>query len=228
MATQADFLTVLERHRVASVSQLSVLLSTSPQMIRRWVRASDVRVLAGLAGRGRPEQWITLRSYKADTLAHDWHVTAVAVQVVELTKTYPEYSYSFLPAAFPGLVPDLAFVLSRGSRSCLFFVEVDMGTEPLTRRGAGSDLLGKLWRYLELRATNRYHHCILSSTTRLHGFRVLLVGLFGGRLTEVCRSVQKLPGNFVWVETRNNSESHHFHDRVWLKGGVGAPQALRP
>ncbi len=227
MANQADLAQTLAEYSVASISQLAVLLSTSPAQVRRWVRIStDVRILAGLPGRGRPEQWICLKGFRGRAHAHEWNLTQFAVELSKLCRAMPNLSWTRLAASFDGLVPDLSFVLTSAVRqkSLLFFVEIDCGTEPVRRETAGTDLSGKLARYLDVRATNRYLGTLANTGLACRGFRVLVVTPDVKRSNQARRLTCGLRGDFIWVTDRARLGESGMAAKIWTAGGQDEPR----
>jgi hypothetical protein len=193
-------------------------------MVRRWVRTCPrTRVFAGIARRGRPEQWVALKGYRGNALAHEWHVTQVAVELVKLCGGAPDLSWTPLAAPFGGPVADLSFVLTSKARkkSLLFFVEIDCGTEPVRRVSSGTDVGKKLTRYMESRATGRYCLVLENTGFSCRGFRVLIVAMDAKRGDQLRRLARSLPGDFIWVTDMAQLAEDGMAGRIWTTGRNG-------
>lgn len=221
MAQKADLTRILSQYSVASVSQLATLLSTSPQIVRRWVRTcGDVRTFAGIANRGRPETWVALKSYRGSALTHEWHVTQFAVELARLCRAAQELSWTRIPGLVDGLAPDLSFCLRSIQREnpILFFTEIDRGTEPIRRAGAGTDLERKLERYVELRTTNRYRTVLDEDLQACRGFRVLFVTPDANRRKQLEALIRDFAGDFIWVTDFRQLAEKGVAGRIWTTG----------
>lgn len=217
MACSTDLIRLLRSHRVASVSQLAFLLNTSPQMVRRWVRAAGkaVRVSGGMAHRGRPEQWVSLAERRVAAPLHEWLLTNVSVELTRLTRARPAFEFTVAEPQGGDLCPDLTFSLRHQGMALLFFVEVDCGTEPMARSGCGSDVASKFERYVELRATDKYHAIGSSLGVTARGFRVLVVATSERRCGQLSRLASQFPGEFIWTTTSALLEREGIGGSIW-------------
>ena len=121
------------------------------------------------------------------------------------------------------LFPDAVIAITDTSapKTVLLFLEVDMGTEPVLRKGrAGSDIAGKLQRYQSCFRTGSYkaYERVLDAT--LKGFRVLFLTNTTTRFSELCRVVHSAaPAQFVWATTGAQMATHGISGSIWAKGG---------
>lgn len=236
MPIREQVLSVLDERRVASISQLAALVSTSPAMVRRWVRrlVSERKIVlhAGLRYPrrvGRAERWISPRNYRGNASSHDWHVTEFAAQLADLRKRSSDLELSFLPGRFAEMVPDLGFAISNQSigKSLLFFLEMDCGTEPAIRNSIGTDIRQKFARYLEIRAEGRYLNALVGSTFRCRGFRLLFMAQSAARRERISALARSCPGTFIWLSSWDRLQTQGIAGRIWDRGGVtGAPESI--
>jgi hypothetical protein len=111
------------------------------------------------------------------------------------------------PAGVISRVPDAVFALSRGSRTALFFLEVDRGTEVIGHPERGLSKIARF--YSALLADGRYQRYAddMGATEPFRGFRALLVLPSDRRLRnarELCGMRPDVPGparRFIWLAT---------------------------
>ncbi len=118
--------------------------------------------------------------------------------------------------------PDGAFRITDTDRksSLLFFLEVDMGTEPLVRRGQGGrDICTKIVNYQALIASERYK--ILERVWRCEfsGFRLLFLTNTVERMSALCRLAQAMsPSNFIWATDQERMFDRGLGSDIWARG----------
>ncbi|MBT3379355.1 MAG: hypothetical protein HN742_26385 [Lentisphaerae bacterium] len=119
--------------------------------------------------------------------------------------------------------PDGAFALTHeeAGRSLLFFVEIDMGTEPLVSQAPDtSDIAGKVTNYRTYLGTKGYKRHEKTFATSLNGFRVLFVTNTSKRRAQICKTVAGLPpSDFVWVTDQDRLFKHGPAGGIWHRGG---------
>jgi len=123
-------------------------------------------------------------------------------------------------------IPDAAICLSHKetSRSLLFFLEVDLGTETIADpiKASSRDLRRKIIvyrNYLGRHGYRRYTKTELFNTT-LRGFRLLLVAHTEARAEALSRLVNAMqPSDFVWVSDLPMIRRLGFAGNVWTRGG---------
>jgi hypothetical protein len=121
------------------------------------------------------------------------------------------------------LRPDAILVLTHrpSSRSLLFFVEVDMSTEPrVSPSGKPNDIRMKLVKYRTALARRLYKSCEQITGTTFNGFRVLFVANTQARSAEICRLVEEMaPMDFVWVTDHGRLQNAGLGGPIWHRGG---------
>lgn len=149
-------------------------------------------------------------------LTHHALVTDFRLWLHEAATSAPEFSTHFLSSAPPrgegrraalplpsgrAVLPDGAFVLTRGDRHALFLLEVDRGTEPLTGRHPSS-LARKLAAYRDAYDAQAEAHLAALFQVSVRGFRILCVvpeEKRQRRLVELAAQLDLAP--LVWVTT---------------------------
>lgn len=122
-------------------------------------------------------------------------------------------------------IPDGVFTINNGDpghgKSLLFFLEVDMGTEPLASPTAGGrDLRQKILSYQAYFRTNRYKRYEELWGCRFNGFRLLFLANTVGRMTAICRLVQEMvPSDFIWVTDQGRVFEKGLGAAIWARGG---------
>ena len=125
--------------------------------------------------------------------------------------------------------PDAAFSIgvSVRDKTCLFFLEVDRGTETIASpKRDMTDIRQKIinyqW-YFQSQAYKRYEQVF---KCQLHGFRLLFLTSTTGRLRALCELTQQLrPSNFVWLTEISRLFSGGVSTKIWTKGGdIHGPQ----
>lgn len=122
-----------------------------------------------------------------------------------------------------GLLPDAAFLLKhrRSSEGVLFFLEVDMGTEPFTRSDNGqSNIQDKVARYKAYFWSGEYR---IKYEARwrvpLRGFRTLFLAADQGRARQLAHHLATLrPSGFCWVTDKDQMEARGISGKIWLTG----------
>jgi hypothetical protein len=184
-----------------------------------------------------------------DTLDHQLMLNWVYVASRQLAKQCPDFDATFVastspfratvPGALAGLNmhipdadgqdgkvtlrPDAILVLTHrpSSKSLLFFVEIDMSTEPLASpSGKPNDIRRKLVNYRIALAKKLYKGCERITGTPFNGFRVLFVANTLARSADLCRLVEEMaPMDFVWVTDHGRIETDGLHGNIWRRGG---------
>jgi DNA-binding PadR family transcriptional regulator len=125
--------------------------------------------------------------------------------------------------------PDAVFATedSVGRKTCLFFFEVDCGTETIASpKRDMTDIRQKIvnyqW-YFQSGGYKRYEEVFGSS---LRGFRLLFLTSTYGRLAALCKLTQEMqPSNFVWLTECGRLFADGASAEIWAKGGdLRAPQ----
>ncbi|MEN6425866.1 MAG: replication-relaxation family protein [Phycisphaerales bacterium] len=119
--------------------------------------------------------------------------------------------------------PDAVFVTcdSVVPKACLFFLEVDCGTETIASPKRDlTDIRQKVINYQWYFQSQRYKRYEDVFQCRLRGFRLLFLTNSLGRLTALCRLTQEIPpSNFVWLTECSRLFPEGVSAEIWAKGG---------
>ena len=120
-------------------------------------------------------------------------------------------------------IPDGVFVTcdSIEGKMCLFFLEVDRGTETLASpKRAGSDIRQKIINYQWYFQSEGYKPYKDVFKSKLCGFRLLFLTTTYGRLVALCKLTQEMsPTKFVWLTEYSRIFSQGLSTEIWAKGG---------
>jgi hypothetical protein len=118
--------------------------------------------------------------------------------------------------------PDAVFSISNSAKNktCLFFLEVDRGTETMASPKRNlTDIREKIVKYqwyFQSMAYKRYEQVF---ECQLHGFRLLFLTSTFGRLRALCELTQQLrPSNFVWLTEIGSIFPEGVSVKIWTKG----------
>ncbi|MCC6697946.1 MAG: replication-relaxation family protein [Candidatus Hydrogenedentes bacterium] len=117
--------------------------------------------------------------------------------------------------------PDAAFVITNTAqpKSVLFFLEVDMGTEPLSSSDGG-DIRGKVQRYKQHFRMKGYKRYEKVWDVELNGFRLLFVTHVASTLQRFSATIKSMsPSDFVWLTSADRMFENGISDRIWCAGG---------
>ena len=120
-------------------------------------------------------------------------------------------------------IPDGVFTVSSAAQglALLFFLEADMGTEPLARRKrSGSDIRQKIIKYQTYFREKRFKPYERIFGAEFDGFRLLFVADDPNRLSALCGLVKSMPPkDFIWLTDKTSMFSQGLADEIWLRGG---------
>lgn len=120
-------------------------------------------------------------------------------------------------------IPDGVFWITHRDRqmTLLFFLEVDMGTEPIeTGRSGGRDIRQKILNYQSYFHMHRYERYEQATGARLKGFRVLFLAHTAWRLAALCRLVRETPpSDFIWLTDQIRMFAQGLQAPIWARGG---------
>lgn len=182
-----------------------------------------------------------------DSVHHELLLNSFRIQLLKMHADTAEFQATFLSAKSPfhlgergtslladavpakpsggdkrGFTPDGALVLTHGGtgKSLLFFVEIDMGTEPLVSRATDtSDIAGKVANYRTYLGTKGYKRYEQTFSAPVNGFRVLFVTSTPERRAQVCKTVAALcPSDFIWITDQDRLFKHGFASDIWHRG----------
>ena len=117
--------------------------------------------------------------------------------------------------------PDAAFIVADTHRqkSVLFFLEVDMGTEPLSSEGGG-DIREKVQRYKKYFRSRGYKRYEVLWGVPLNGFRLLFLAHSDSRLGPLSSSIRSMGSTeFVWTTSADSMFREGASGRIWVPGG---------
>jgi hypothetical protein len=119
--------------------------------------------------------------------------------------------------------PDAAFAIadSMGGKTCLFFLEVDCGTETIASPKRDTmDIRQKIVNYQWYFHAGGYKRYEEVFGAPLHGFRLLFLTYTAGRLVALCQLAQEMePSNFVWLTECGRLFADGASAGIWAKGG---------
>jgi len=117
--------------------------------------------------------------------------------------------------------PDAVFTITdiAQPKSVLFFLEVDMGTEPLSSDDGG-DIWEKIGRYKQYFRTKGYKRHEKAWDVTLNGFRLLFVTHSLTRLGPLCSAIKGMsPSDFVWATSADRIFENGISAHIWVSGG---------
>ena len=120
-------------------------------------------------------------------------------------------------------IPDGVFILtdSEEAKSLLFFLEVDLGSEPLDSLESGrAAIVRKIQTYQSYFGCERYKRYEETWQVKLNGFRVLFVASTSSRMASLCRVIQSTPpSDFVWATCQDSMFAEGISGNIWARGG---------
>ncbi len=120
------------------------------------------------------------------------------------------------------LVPDGVFAIRhRGvDKTLLFFLEVDMGTQPrISGRGPNRDVQSKILRYQAWFRSGDYQRFATGNKPFI-GFRVLFVAGGVSRIAGLCQLIRQTPpSDFVWATEDSRMRREGLWAPIWTAGG---------
>ena len=126
-----------------------------------------------------------------------------------------------MPERNPGLIPDGHFTLTSRplKKSLLFFLEVDLSSEPLAS-SAPNSISRKVQNYRRMLAQKEFGEHPTEAPYPYKGFRVLILTDTLQRSTQAARLIAQMgPSDFVWVTDEESLLSKGLHERIWIRGG---------
>jgi hypothetical protein len=186
----------------------------------------------------------------ASMIEHQILLNWVAIECARLHRHSDKFSVQFISSTSPrhvsatgatvlydriskadgsevAFVPDAAFCITRrrDGKSLLFFVEVDMGTEAVTRRKADSNVdvqqkIASYRTYLGGRGYKRYESQA-AFNVRSHGFRLLIVVNSTRRRDALGEFMRRSPHpcGFVWTCDNASLTRDGIAGKIWMVGG---------
>ena len=192
------------------------------------------------------------------SLVHDHWVSWFLLHLLQIERTIKDLNTAFIRSVMPvgglqntdnipnprrrvsgatvtteaAIVPDAVFMIRSTSqaKTLLFFLEVDMGSEPLKRQvRGGSDIHQKIVTYQQYFHSGAYKDYESSWPGPFEGFRVLFLAADQNRLANLCTLVRNTPpSNFVWLTSRDQILAEGLSARIWARGGndAEAPKSI--
>lgn len=216
----------------------------------------DVLRDRGLIGQMVPNERVVADSilWTDHQLLMNWfriHLTQVERVLPRLTVKFLAHNCPYLPRDPDGPVsitdsspvpscgihevqftPDAVFATcdSVESKTCLFFLEVDRGTETMASpKRAMTDIRQKIISYQFYFCSSRYKRYEGIFHCSLRGFRLLFLTHSLGRLTALCQLVQEMPpSDFVWLTECSRLFPDGVSAQIWARGGdlQGPPRSI--
>lgn len=192
---------------------------------------------------------------KIRCLEHHLLINQFRVQLMQVSRVVPSLSVRFLSTASPKLyrssndrpliherfrlredsdervefTPDGVFAITHIeiSRTVLFFLEVDMGTETVASpQPCSTDGQQKVVAYKAFFRSERYRRYEQMWNCRLIGFRLLFLTCNTSRMATLCRLICEMrPSDFIWLTDQQSLTSQGIWAPIWALGGLfGAPR----
>jgi len=133
---------------------------------------------------------------------------------------------------FIEFIPDGIFTIwHKGMRkSLLFFLEVDMDTEPMASLDRSpKDIRQKIINYHAIFRNGYYKRFEKIFACKFNGFRLLFMTNTPARSTSISRLVREMPpSDFIWLTNQEEMFSHGLASEIWVRGGEGnrPPQSI--
>ncbi|MCG6880956.1 MAG: replication-relaxation family protein [Deltaproteobacteria bacterium] len=120
-------------------------------------------------------------------------------------------------------IPDGIFTIRhKGLRkSLLFFLEVDMDTEPIASLDRSpNDIRQKVINYQAIFRNGNYKRFENIFGFKFNGFRLLFMTNSPTRSTSLSRLVREMPpSDFIWLTNQGEMFSHGLASEIWVRGG---------
>lgn len=173
-------------------------------------------------GRGKPEYIYHAKGKPpprdSSQLAHALAVTEFKVHFLTWLHRSPTFSGIFLHTRQIGqlddghLIPDGVYTIQRNNKALLYFLEIDLGTEPLTGRGYTLD--HKLQRYAQFFDSGCYQ-TDLRWLGNFRGFRLTVVLNSDVRLAHLQSLIAAAEHDFVLLSTMGILSEHSVAQHIW-------------
>ena len=194
----------------------------------------DDRVMAGEMTR-RPDHQLLVNWFRIHLAELERILPRLTVRFLTPTSPFDPRKDDGLPFVYDrvqldpedanpvGFTPDGVFSIhdSEEGKALLFFLEVDMGTEPQTSpSGVSRNPRDKILRYQAYFRQKGYKRYEKMWECSLGGFRLLFLTNTPTRMAKIGRLVQDTPpGGFVWVTDQERIFRQGLADAIWTRGG---------
>jgi len=202
----------------------------------------------GLVDADTPTDRVT--ADKIRCLEHHLLMNELRVQLAQVSRVVPALTVRFLSSMSPKLyqssterplihervppqegsdqwiefTPDGVFLIrdAEASKTVLFFLEVDMGTETVASpQPFNPDVHQKVVNYKTYFMREHYRHYEQMWNCRLNGFRLLFLTHNTGRMATLCRLIGEMqPSEFIWVTDQRSLLSQGIWAPIWVPGGL--------
>lgn len=166
------------------------------------------------------------------------HLNYIPTKLPDLTTDFISSTTPFLPLKNSGLplisehfeteqteidfIPDGVFYIKseNQNKSLLFFLEVDMGTEPLTTKTSRTNSIAtKIKNYRAYFQSEKYKRYQKKWNTLFNGFRLLFLTNSQERKTSICELVSLDKTNtFIWATPQNDLFEKGLGGNIWARG----------
>jgi len=166
------------------------------------------------------------------------HLNYIPIKLPDLTTDFISSTTPFLPLKNCGLplisehfeseqtridfIPDGVFYIKseKQNKSILFFLEVDMGTEPLTTKSSRTNTITtKIKNYRAYFQSEKYKRYQKKWNTLFNGFRLLFLTNSLERKTSICELVSSDKSNkFIWATDQNDLFENGLGGKIWSRG----------
>lgn len=201
----------------------------------------------GILAPDLPADCVTARTIRC--IDHQLLLNGFRIHLADLERHQPQFSVRFLSSTSPflprdpsgrqltyqpvdnagnrssaaGFLPDAVFSITHATqhKTILFFLEVDMGTEPLQSSArTGRDIRGKILNYQSCFRDGTYKRYEAVFGATLRGFRLLFFAHSQSRFQSLCRQVREMPPTgFIWLTDQNHISSLGLSAPIWAPGG---------
>lgn len=124
---------------------------------------------------------------------------------------------------FIEFIPDGIFTIwHKGlEKGLLFFLEVDMDTEPVASMDRNSkDIRQKILNYQAIFRNGHYKRFEENFRMKFNGFRLLFLTNSPARSTSLSRLAQEMPpSDFIWFTNQEKMFSDGLSAEIWVRGG---------
>lgn len=133
---------------------------------------------------------------------------------------------------FTEFIPDGVFAIwhKRLQKGLLFFLEVDMDTEPVASMNRNhNDIRQKILNYQAIFRNGYYKQFENLFRYKFNGFRLLFLANSSTRSTSLSRLAREMPpSDFIWFVNQEKMFSDGLSAKIWVRGGKteGSPQSI--
>ena len=182
-------------------------------------------------------------------VSHELLINWFRIHLIQMERLIPHLSVNYLSPGFQSLaptkgdrppllervrtensqeeiiefIPDGVFSITNEeiSKTLLFFLEVDMGTEIFASMDRGpKGIRQKILNFQALFHSSHYKRYERIFDSKLNGFRLLFLTNTASRLTALSRLVKEMPpSDFIWLTDQESMFTHGVSAEIWTRGG---------